>query len=70
LGPDKAENSSIVYSSPMDLLHLPQMGRKLLMSVSPPLLSGLLWPHSKEKGVMTFSHHVTRHLCLKSRSPQ
>lgn len=39
---DSAENSSIVYSSPIDLLHFAQMGKRLLISVAPPLLSGVL----------------------------
>ena len=36
------ENSSIVYVLPIDLLHLLQIGSKLLISVAPPLLSGTL----------------------------
>jgi hypothetical protein len=54
--------SSIVYRFPMDLLHVPHIGRMLPRFVSPPRDSGMLCPASKLNGVITAVHHVTVHL--------
>src|SRR6185436_10612013 len=62
-------HSSMVQLLLMDPLQLLQMGRRLWRLVAPPLLKGMLWPHSKAKVVIWFWHHTTAHLA-RNRSPQ
>jgi hypothetical protein len=61
----RSQYSVIVYVFPMLRLHDGHIGKRFSMVVSPPLLSGLLWPTSKVKGVIMFLHHITWHFDLK-----
>ena len=58
------ENSSIVYRSPIDLLHVGQIGMRLLISIVPPFECGVLCPTSNVNGVTGVTHQDTLHLQL------
>ena len=61
-GEKRLFHSSIVNWLLILELHRAQIGIRFFMSVFPPLLSGMLWPHWKSNALMIFVHHETLHL--------
>ena len=55
------DHSSIVYRSPILVLQRAQIAIRFGNAVSPPLDSGILWPHWKSKTVILFVHQLTLH---------
>ena len=56
-------HSVIVYWLPIDKLHREHIGFKLVISVLPPWLSGILCPTWKSNTLIVFWHQSIKHLC-------